>query len=260
MPNRIIKESVCSSENIDNLTPQEEVLFYRIMVNCDDYGLMDARIAILKARCFPLRPNLKAEILEKWLSALVENELLFLYFVDGRRYLKMTAWEKHQQIRAKKSKYPKPDINGNHIISDDINGNQIPAHVTVIQSNPIQSESNTVGQENIYRNIIDRLNSKAETSFKYTSQKTKDLIKARLNDNFKESDFYTVIDKKCIEWLNTDMAKYLRPETLFSNKFEGYLNQKDIIPKKGKEKQFEEREYKEGDIEDLYWKPKEKAT
>jgi hypothetical protein len=52
------------------------------------------------------------------------------------------------------------------------------------------------------------------------------------------------------------MAKYLRPETLFSNKFEGYLNQKIIPAKKNtKEKQFEEREYKDSDIEDLYYNP-----
>ena len=33
------------------------------------------------------------------------------------------------------------------------------------------------------------------------------------------------IDKKCVEWMNTDMQKYLRPETLFGTKFESYLNQ-----------------------------------
>ena len=38
-------------------------------------------------------------------------------------------------------------------------------------------------------------------------------------------DFKTVIDKKCVDWMNTDMQKYLRPETLFGTKFESYLNQ-----------------------------------
>ena len=28
----------------------------------------------------------------------------------------------------------------------------------------------------------------------------------------------------CSKWGGTDMAQYLRPETLFGNKFEGYLN------------------------------------
>ena len=34
-----------------------------------------------------------------------------------------------------------------------------------------------------------------------------------------------MIDIKSSQWLDTDMSKFLRPETLFSNKFEGYLNE-----------------------------------
>ncbi len=57
--------------------------------------------------------------------------------------------------------------------------------------------------------------------------KTQGLIKARLNEGFTVDDFKTVIDKKTEEWINDPkMRNYLRPETLCSNKFEGYLNQK----------------------------------
>lgn len=80
--------------------------------------------------------------------------------------------------------------------------------------------------------IVDYLNSKADTKFKSSSKKTKSLIHARFEDGFTVDDFYTVIDKKCDEWLYTDMAKYLRPETLFGTKFEGYLNQKNNQSKK----------------------------
>ena len=59
-----------------------------------------------------------------------------------------------------------------------------------------------------------------------TSTKTKTLIKARLKEKYELEDFKIVIDKKCKEWLGTDMEKYLRPETLFGNKFESYLKQK----------------------------------
>ena len=43
MPNRIIKESICTSENIDQLSPFCETVFYRLIVNVDDYGRIDAR-------------------------------------------------------------------------------------------------------------------------------------------------------------------------------------------------------------------------
>lgn len=79
-----------------------------------------------------------------------------------------------------------------------------------------------------YQEIIDYLNSKANTNYRATGKKTKDLIKARINESFTLEDFKIVIDKKCNEWLGTDFENYLRPETLFSNKFEGYLNQKAV--------------------------------
>ena len=37
-----------------------------------------------------------------------------------------------------------------------------------------------------------------------------------------------MIDKKYKEWKDSEMEKFLRPETLFSNKFESYLNQPEI--------------------------------
>jgi len=76
-----------------------------------------------------------------------------------------------------------------------------------------------------YQEIIDYLNQKAGTSFRYTSSKTQSLIDARLNDKYTVDDFITVINKKTEEWIDSDMAKFLRPETLFSPKFESYLNQ-----------------------------------
>lgn len=77
-----------------------------------------------------------------------------------------------------------------------------------------------------YEDIINYLNSKAKTNYKSSTNKTRELIKARINEGFTLDDFKKVIDKKCNEWIGSEMEKYLRPETLFSNKFESYLNQK----------------------------------
>jgi uncharacterized phage protein (TIGR02220 family) len=55
------------------------------------------------------------------------------------------------------------------------------------------------------------------------------LISARLNEGFTVQDFKTVIDNKVSSWFgNKDMEKFLRPETLFGTKFEGYLNEKSF--------------------------------
>ncbi len=73
--------------------------------------------------------------------------------------------------------------------------------------------------------IIDYLNLKTNKNYKTTTQKTRTLIKARMNEHFTVDDFKLVINKMCTEWMGTNMEKYLRPETLFGTKFESYLNQ-----------------------------------
>lgn len=97
---------------------------------------------------------------------------------------------------------------------------------TVTVSNSINSEC---------KEIIDHLNQVLGTHYKYTTKKTRDSISARLNEDFTVDDFKAVIDKKHKEWSGTDMEKYLRPETLFGNKFEGYLNQKATNKKEDNE-------------------------
>lgn len=75
--------------------------------------------------------------------------------------------------------------------------------------------------------VVDHLNQRAGTHYKASTANTRKLIKARLKEGFTVDEIKLVIDKKCADWLNNrDMAQYLRPDTLFGNKFEGYLNAK----------------------------------
>ena len=84
------------------------------------------------------------------------------------------------------------------------------------------------------KKVISYLNKKAGTAYKASSKETKKLIGARLNDGFKEEDFYTVIDNKVEEWGKPpkagakDMRPFIRPSTLFGTKFEAYLNQRRV--------------------------------
>jgi uncharacterized phage protein (TIGR02220 family) len=77
-----------------------------------------------------------------------------------------------------------------------------------------------------FEDIVTYLNKKTGKHYKHTTNKTKDCIKARINEGFNEQDFRTVIDNMVSQWINDEkMNQYLRPETLFGTKFEGYLNQ-----------------------------------
>ena len=74
--------------------------------------------------------------------------------------------------------------------------------------------------------VVAHLNGVAGANYREDTKQTVSLITARLNEGYTLEDFKTVIDKKAREWKGTDMEKYLRPETLFGNKFEGYVNGK----------------------------------
>ena len=82
--------------------------------------------------------------------------------------------------------------------------------------------------EPIYKDIIEYLNSKTKSNYKITEANKKP-IKARLKEKYLLQDFITVIDKKTTEWIGTEYEKYLQPSTLFGNKFDGYLNQKEKL-------------------------------
>lgn len=103
-------------------------------------------------------------------------------------------------------------------------------------------------KKDIYSLVINYLNQKAGTNYRATTKKTINLINARLGEDFKEEDFYKVIDNKVSEWKGTDFEKYLRPETLFGAKFENYLNQK--VKAGGKSGSF--REDNENSSEECY--------
>lgn len=75
-----------------------------------------------------------------------------------------------------------------------------------------------------YQAVIDHLNKVCGTKYAATTAKTRECIRARSREGATLEDFKAVIDRQAKEWLNTDRAKYLRPETLFGTKFDGYLH------------------------------------
>ena len=222
MPNRIIKESVKQSPQIDSLSWFEEVVFYRMIVTADDYGCLDGRVVLLKSILFPTRENVSKKNIEDAITKLVSVGLLCSYTVNGMPYLFFPTWEKHQRVRNKHRKFPEPP-------EIDLSANccQMSANCPT-ESNPIQSESESESESNsnvaAYVAIISYLNEKAGTAYKHTTKATQSHINARLGEGYTEDDFYTVIDKKCTEWRGMEFEKFLRPETLFGSKFDGYLN------------------------------------
>ena len=108
MPDRLIRESWCASETIDRLTPFEETVLARLIVNCDDFGRMDGRTNVLCSRLFVTRRDVGAEQMRAAIAALEREGLVLRYAVAGKEYIQMRGWGEHQRIRTQRSKYPAP--------------------------------------------------------------------------------------------------------------------------------------------------------
>ena len=156
MPNRIIKESLCSSEKIALLTDFEFRLWIGLITQADDTGRGDARPAIIKGHVFPLRDRITVKDISGALHGLAAKGCISLYEIDGRSYFWFPSWAKHQRIRDAKPKFPAPPseeplaqaenespldfaaTRGNSRRTAATRG-ESPQLAALIQSNPIQS-------------------------------------------------------------------------------------------------------------------------
>ena len=111
MPDRIIKESIKRSKTLDELSPFEEVCFYRLLVSVDDYGRFYRDPQILRSELFPRKGDLTVDAIDNAFKAIERVALIKSYTVEDEQYLQVTTWGKHQRIRANKSKYPDEDGN-----------------------------------------------------------------------------------------------------------------------------------------------------
>ena len=138
MPNRIIKESLCSSEKIASLSDFEFRLWVGLITQADDAGRGDARPAIIKGRVFPFRERLSIKDIDAALQALAAKGCVSLYTVDGKPYFLFPGWVKHQRVRDCKPKYPEPPENLN-LPQSAASCGELPQSAALIQS---ESESN----------------------------------------------------------------------------------------------------------------------
>nr|DAU12450.1 MAG TPA: hypothetical protein [Caudoviricetes sp.] len=97
-------------------------------------------------------------------------------------------------------------------------------------------------QNKLIEEIVDYLNTRAGTKYKHDAKNTVKYISARLREGYTIEDFKYVIDVKVAEWGGTNMEMYIRPQTLFSNKMENYVNQP--MPRSNRASYQVENDYK----------------
>lgn len=213
---RMFAKSIIDSDAFLDMPLSTQALYFHLSMRADDEGFVNN----------PKRLIRFVGAADDEMKVLLAKKFI-LSFDSGVIVIK--HWKIHNYIqkdRFKETNYHDEkallSVNENNSYSMDTNC------VHDVRLGKVRLEIGKVSKEDIYpfAEIVNYLNLKANTKYKSSSSKTKDLIKARFNDGFNFEDFKIVIDKKTTEWLkDKKMSAYLRPETLFSNKFEGYLNQ-----------------------------------
>lgn len=148
--------------------------------------------------------------------------------LSNKRYISITYTKKGQEIKNRNIKVFEKLNRG---IQDSEGGYSENAKGSNTSfSNTKEYMSGKPDEQIPYKKIIDYLNEQANKHFKVT-EKWKTLIRARWNEGQTYDDFIKVIDTKVQQWSgDATMDKYLRPVTLFGNKFDDYLN--EYQPKK----------------------------
>lgn len=169
---------------------------------------------------------------------LFDNDLLSQNVITSvgiqRRYQLVTVRNK-----VNKEKYWLIDNSGQPLLNPPktlVSVTETPINVTEteVKASDIPQKESKENKNNIYMSVVDYLNLKCGTKYQNTAIDTIQLILDKISRGFTYEDFVQVIDVKAAEWLGTDMQKFLRPSTLFGNKFESYVNQKALPAKEQK--------------------------
>ena len=152
MPNRILKESIRTSKKVNAMTDFQFRLWAYLITYVDDFGRGSAEPDVLKGFVFPRRKSVTEANIKAALSDLACMGLIHLYEIDGDSYLCFPNWEKHQSIRAAKSKYPAPPestckqmisiaSNRKQLQANDFNCNQLQSNVPVFENRESRIEN-----------------------------------------------------------------------------------------------------------------------
>ena len=239
-----ISRSLLRSDKFWKLSSDDVRLFFiLLLLNLDNIGRGLANKYYLKGKIYE-KSDVSAEICEDYLTECSDIGMVICYEIEGVKYIQDPKHLNHNKIVGNmkaESSYPPPP---QRFIEKWVSSTaQVYTLSNLIKLNLSEDEDkdkdkdfkpslNNTPNLSIINAVIEDLNNVCLTSYKPTTQKTGKYISARIRDGFTFEDFKKVHRTKNAEWRGTDMEKFLRPETLYGNKFESYLNQKEKSVKK----------------------------
>jgi len=211
---RMMSRRVISSDTFLDMPPTAQNLYFHLLLEGDDEGFVNSPKKI--QRMVGARDDDAKLLLAKRFILSFESGVIVIKhwkihnYIQKDRFKETSHTEERGLIAVKKNNVYTMDTSCTPSIGEESIG-----EVSVVES--------YIGD---VKEIILHLNEVTNSKYKPTTPKTKTLIETRLKEGFTVDDFKQVHIIKYSEWVGTDFEKFLRPETLYSNKFESYLNQK----------------------------------
>jgi len=174
--------------------------------------------------------NTDPEIIKRTIEKCIKTKRIEI-FEDEEGYIcKISKWYIYQTFKEDEGDNIKNIVNNKQNIS--------PSKLTLNKQDKIREDKKREEKKRYIVEIISYLNEKSKKNFKPTTKKTIEYINARLKEGFTVKDFKHVIDVKVADWKDDPKySKYIQPNTLFnSEKFEGYLNQEEILTEQEKKR------------------------
>lgn len=224
-------------ETLDKLTDDQVAELFRGMVDYQITGEAPEFSGVLEFAFIPIRQQMDRDN-TKWERTREKRA------ESGRQgglrsgeVRKAKAKNEANEASASKSKQTKQN-EANEAVNVNVNDNvNVNGNVNVSDS----FEAGSDGPAPLSSLLISYLNEKAGTNYNVTAsfvQRIGELMKA----GYTADDMKTVIDKKVSEWKDSDkMRGYLRPRTLFGDKFEEYVSAPAPLEIENQQKEEEQR-------------------
>lgn len=196
-------------ETLDALSDADVAALFRGMVDYQVTGEAPDFSGVLKVAFIPIRQQMDRDA-EKWEkireTRVVSGRLGGIASGESRR---RTA-----EANASESKQTKQN-EANEAVNVNVNAN-----VNVNDNVTVREDAQTA--DAVIPSLFSYLNSKTGGSFRPSKEVTARIAEL-LAAGYTEADMRTVIDRKAAEWGDNDkMKQYLRPRTLFGEKFPEY--------------------------------------
>lgn len=242
---RMFDKTITNADDFLEMPMSSQVLYFHLSMNADDDGFINNWKSIMRMTGTK-EDDLKVLIAKNYIIPFDSGVIVIKHW----RINNFLRKDRHIETKYQKE-LSELKINDNQEYW--LTNGQPSIDKNSIDKNSIDKIYSLAEQDTIpYKEIIDYLNLKTKSNYKYTTSKTRELIKTRFKEGFTLEDFKTVIDKKTMEWFNNEkMNMYLRPNTLFGTYFEGYLNQ-PVRKKTLKEMSLKEIEEIENETNRIY--------